>query len=113
MREKFLKNIGFEEVLVMNALVSYSGRSDRQQNAGAKRNSQHPLFAFDSGKEISAHESKGDALVAILDGNGVITIDKKEYELGDGQSIVTPAGIPHAVRAASPFRMLLIVTFPL
>lgn len=70
------------------------------------------LFVFEASEEISSHESKGDALVTILDGNGVITIDQKEYELSTGQSIVMPAGIPHAVKAASPFKMLLIVTFP-
>ena len=50
--------------------------------------------------------------MTILDGSGVITIDNKEYALTAGQSIVMPAGIPHAVRAASPFKMLLVVVFP-
>ncbi|BBB91435.1 DNA-binding transcriptional repressor PuuR [Methylomusa anaerophila] len=71
------------------------------------------LFAFDKGEEISTHESHGDALVYILDGSASITIGGKAYALEAGQSVVMPAGIPHAVEAAAQFKMLLVVVFSL
>ena len=55
------------------------------------------LFAFDKDEEISTHESSGGAFVTCLDGTGRITVDGTEYELTEGQSIVIPAGHPHAV----------------
>ena len=69
------------------------------------------LFSFDKGEEISTHESGGDAFVTCLDGVGKITIDGKEYELHEGESIVMPAKHPHAVYGQEQFKMLLVVVF--
>ena len=69
------------------------------------------LFAFDKDEEISTHESGGDAFVTCLDGVGRITIDGKDYELCEGESIVMPAGHPHAVYGKDKFKMLLVVVF--
>ncbi len=112
MKDKILKNINLAEALELKDLVSYQDGQIVSRTLVQNGAVSITLFAFDTGEEISAHESKGDALVTILDGNGVITIDQKEYELSTGKSIVMPAGIPHAVKAASPFKMLLTVTFP-
>ena len=70
------------------------------------------LFAFDKGEEISSHESSGDAMVIVLDGTGEITIGEEKYLLGAGETIIMPAGKPHAVFAAERFKMFLIVIFP-
>ena len=69
------------------------------------------LFSFDKGEEISTHSSEGDAFVTCLDGVGKITIDGVEYELNEGESIVMPAGHPHAVYGKEQFKMLLVVVF--
>lgn len=70
------------------------------------------LFAFDKGEEISAHVSDGDAMVVVLDGTGQVTIDGTPYTLQAGETIVMPAGEPHAVFAPERFKMFLIVVFP-
>lgn len=69
------------------------------------------LFSFDEGEEISTHESGGDAFVICLDGVGRITIDGVQYILREGESIVMPAGHPHAVYGEEQFKMLLVVVF--
>lgn len=69
------------------------------------------LFSFDRGEEISTHESGGDAFVTCLDGVGKITIDGADYLLREGESIVMPAGHPHAVYGEERFKMLLVVVF--
>ena len=43
------------------------------------------LFAFDKGEEISAHESTGDAFVAVLEGVGEYTVGGKKYEVHAGE----------------------------
>lgn len=53
----------------------------------------------------------GDAFVTCLDGVGRITIDGVPYELHEGDSIVMPAGHPHAVYGQEQFKMLLVVVF--
>ena len=69
------------------------------------------LFSFDKGEEISTHQSEGDAFVTCLDGVGRITIDGKDSILQEGESIVMPAGHPHAVFGEEQFKMLLVVVF--
>ena len=69
------------------------------------------LFAFDKDEEISTHASGGDAFVTCLEGVGRITIDGVDYLLHEGESIIMPAGHPHAVYGAERFKMLLVVVF--
>lgn len=69
------------------------------------------LFAFSKGEGISSHESTGDAMVYCLYGKGLITIDGVEYTIKDGETIIMPAGHPHAVYAKEDFKMLLTVVF--
>ena len=69
------------------------------------------LFAFDQGEEISSHRSGGDAMVTCLEGVGRITVDDTVYTLREGDSIVMPAGHPHAVFGVEQFKMLLVVVF--
>ncbi|MFZ2537873.1 MAG: cupin domain-containing protein [Oscillospiraceae bacterium] len=70
------------------------------------------VFAFDKDEEISSHDSTGDAMVTILEGSGIFTVDGKEYVLNQGETLVMPAQKPHSVFAKEAFKMLLIVVFP-
>ena len=71
------------------------------------------LFAFDEGEDISSHSSSGEALVYLLDGQAEITVGGEKFNLKKGETIVMPAGIPHALNAVKQFKMLLIVVFSL
>ncbi len=50
-----------------------------------------------------------DAFVYIVDGSADITISGKSNILKKGQMIIMPANQPHAVRAITKFRMLLVM----
>ena len=69
------------------------------------------LFSFDKGEEISTHAAGGDALVTVLEGKGKFTIDNEEYILNEGESIIMPKDILHAVYGKEQLKMLLIVSF--
>lgn len=106
-----MKNISKSEVLVLKDQISY-----QEGQVVSKTLAQNPalsitLFSFDKGEEISTHESGGDAFVTCLDGVGKITIDGVEYLLHEGESIVMPAGHPHAVYGQEAFKILLVVVF--
>lgn len=108
-----LKNVAISEVMNLKDSVAYA---DGQvvsktliQNGGVGIT----IFAFAKGEGISTHESKGDALVTVLDGKGRITIADREFILQAGESIVMPANTPHAVYGEDNFKMLLVVTFPM
>lgn len=65
------------------------------------------LFAFDRGEGLSEHTAPFDALVFLVDGDAEVEIAGKVYEVRQGETITLPANIPHAVRAATRFKMLL------
>ena len=67
------------------------------------------LFAFDQGEGLSEHTAPFDAFVLILDGAAEIRIAEREYHLCEGESLIMPANQPHAVRAATKFKMLLVM----
>lgn len=65
------------------------------------------LFAFDKGQGLSEHTAPFDALVQVLEGEAEIILDKKSFRVQAGESIIMPAGVPHAVSAAVRFKMQL------
>ena len=110
MREP-MKNIAKAEVLVLKDQVAYQEGQVVSRTLAQNDAVSVTLFSFDKDEEISTHESSGDALVTCLDGVGKITIDGTAYLLHEGESIVMPAGHPHAVYGEDQFKMLLTVIF--
>ena len=70
------------------------------------------LFAMPAGEGISAHKSTGDAFVLVLTGEMEMTIEDKTHKAAAGECVVMPAGLPHAVKALTVSKMLLVVIFP-
>ena len=112
MGNKIMKNIETAKVQVLTDLVAYQDGQVVSRTLVQNPHVGITLFAFDAGEEISSHESTGDALVYVLDGSANITVGENTYTPKKGESIVMPAGIPHAVKADGQFKMLLIVVFP-
>ena len=106
-----IKNMEQTAVLTLKEQVAYQPGQVVSKTLAQNDALSVTLFAFDKGEEISSHKSGGDAFVTCLDGEGEITIDGVNYTLTEGQSIVMPAGHPHAVRGKARFKMLLVVVF--
>ena len=106
-----LKNIDKSQVLTLKDQVTYQQGQIVSKTLAQNNAVSVTLFAFDKGEEISTHESGGDAFVTCLDGAGLLTVDGQPYELREGESIVMPAGHPHAVMGKEVFKMLLVVVF--
>ena len=64
-------------------------------------------FAFADGQGLSEHTTPYDALAHVLDGEAEITIDGTPQRVRAGEILRMPGGHPHALRAVSPFKMLL------
>jgi quercetin dioxygenase-like cupin family protein len=65
------------------------------------------LFAFDAGQGLSEHTAPYDAVVQIIDGDAEITIGGNPVHASDGDLVIMPANIPHALHATNRFKMLL------
>lgn len=108
----YIKNIPHEQPQDLAALVSVQPGQIVSRTLAQNPAVSLTLFAFDEGEEISTHSSEGDAMVQVLEGEGLFTVDGTEHTVSAGQVLVMPAGKPHAVYAPRSFKMLLTVVFP-
>lgn len=69
------------------------------------------IFSFDKDEEISTHASGGDAMVTVLEGKGRFTVGGEVFILEEGETLIMPKDIPHAVYGEEKFKMLLVVSF--
>jgi len=65
------------------------------------------VFAFDNGQRLSTHSAPFDALLQIVEGTGVVTIEETEHILPCPSAIIMPANLPHSVEAREQFKMVL------
>ena len=106
-----LKNIQKKEVLVLKEQIQYQDEQIVSKTLIQNQAVSLTLFAFEKGEENSTHSSEGDAMVTVLEGIAKITIDGVEFLVKEGETIVMPANIPHAVYGQQRFKMLLTVVF--
>jgi quercetin dioxygenase-like cupin family protein len=67
------------------------------------------LFAFGAGQQLNEHTAPVDAIVTVLEGVLDVTVGGSPLQAAAGSVVRLPAGVPHAVRAAAPARMLLLL----
>jgi quercetin dioxygenase-like cupin family protein len=67
------------------------------------------LFAFDAGQGLPEHTTPFEALVSVLEGALTLTIGGTSVQATPGTIVRMPAGVPHAVEAHGPTRMLLLI----
>jgi len=67
------------------------------------------LFAFDNGEGLSEHTAPYDALVVDIEGEVEIRIAGKKSLLKEGDVMIMPANKPHALKALTCFKMMLVM----
>lgn len=90
-------------------LVAYQSGAVVSKEIARRQTGTITAFAFDKGQGLSEHTAPFDAFVQVLDGTAEIRIGGKPHEVGSGDFIVMPAGIPHALQAVHKFKMLLVM----
>ncbi len=65
------------------------------------------LFSFDEGQNLSEHSAPFDAVVHILEGTVELVIGGNSVHAEQGEMVLMPANVPHAVKANQRFKMLL------
>lgn len=97
------------EVKNLKELVDYQQGSVVSRALIDKPAGNVTLFSFDRGQGLSEHTAPFDALVDVLDGEVEITISGKPYRVGPGEMLIMPANQPHALKAVSRFKMMLVM----
>lgn len=96
-------------VLRPAALVDYQEGSIVSRTIIDKKRGTVTLFAFDKGQGLSDHTTPFDAFAYIIDGEAEIRISGKTIHTREGEMVVMPANEPHALKAISRFKMVLIM----
>ena len=97
------------EVESLAGLVNFQKGSVVSRTLIDKKAGTVTLFAFDEGEGLSEHTAPYDALVYVYDGRASITISGVSYDIEEGETIIMPANEPHALRAVTPFKMMLVM----
>lgn len=105
------KNIAKKEKLELKSLVDYQEGQVVSKTLVQNDYVSVTIFSFDKGEEISTHASGGDAMVTVLEGTGRFTIGEDVFILNEGETIVMPKDVPHAVFGEEKFKMELVVSF--
>jgi quercetin dioxygenase-like cupin family protein len=92
-----------------NGLLQYQEGAVVSRTLIDKKAGTVTIFSFDEGQGLSEHTAPYDALVMVTDGEAEVRIAGEPFHLRQGEMIVMPANRPHALRAISPFKMMLIM----
>lgn len=105
------KNIVKKEKVELKNLVAYQEGQVVSKTLVQNDYVSVTLFSFDKGEEISTHASGGDAMVTVLEGTGKFTIGGDVFILKEGETIIMPKDVSHAVYGQEKFKMELVVSF--
>ena len=97
------------QVANLTDLIDYQEGSVVSRTVIDKKAGTVTLFAFDEGQGLSEHTAPYDALVYLLEGEADVAISRKPIRLKKGEITIMPANEPHALKAATKFKMVLIM----
>ena len=107
----FIKNIDHETVLNLADQIHAEPGQIVSKTLAQNEAVSVTLFAFAKGEEISTHDSTGDAMVTVLEGKGRFTVGDEVFYVEEGETLIMPKDIPHAVYGEERFKMQLTVSF--
>jgi quercetin dioxygenase-like cupin family protein len=97
------------EVMKLRDLVAYQSGAVVSRTLVDEEGGTATAFAFDEGQGLSEHTAPYDALVIVVEGKVVIKISDLAFNLTEGELIIMPANKPHALKAVTKFKMILIM----
>ncbi len=109
MAENFILMEDMTQALKLRDIVAYMDHSVVSREIIRKPTGTMTVFAFDKGEGLSEHTAPFDAAVYILEGEAEISIDGKPNSVKEGEMIIMPANKPHALKAITRYKMLLVM----
>jgi quercetin dioxygenase-like cupin family protein len=95
--------------IALAGLVSYQAGAIVSREIVSQSTGTVTVFAFDEGEQLSEHTAPFDAMVIDLDGEADIVIGGAANRVHPGEMIIMPANVPHALKAVTRFKMLLVM----
>ena len=95
------------KVLRLKDLVDYQEGTVASRMVINRKAGSVTIFSFDEDEGLSEHTAPYDATVTILDGECEVWVAGETYRMKEGETIIFPANVPHALSAITPFKMSL------
>ena len=105
------KNVEKQTKMLLKDLVEYQDHQVVSKTLVQNDKMSMTIFSFDKDEEISTHAAGGDAMVTVLEGVGRFTVKGEVFILKEGETLIMPKDIPHAVYGQERFKMQLTVSF--
>lgn len=109
MAENLTNIVDMTRVLKLKDIAVYQEHSVVSREIIRKPSGTMTVFAFDEGEGLSEHTAPFDAAVYLLEGEAEIRIDGKPHSVKEGEMIIMPANKPHALKAVTRYKMLLVM----
>ena len=95
------------KVLHLKDLVPYADGTVSSRTIVSRPSGNITLFSFDENEGLSEHTAPFDAVVTILDGECEVWVSGETFQMKEGETIIFPANVPHALSAITRFKMSL------
>ncbi|MGD1004864.1 MAG: cupin domain-containing protein [Methanoregulaceae archaeon] len=95
------------KVLRLKDLVNYQDGTVASRMIISRKTGNITLFSFDENEGLSEHTAPYDAVVTILDGECEVWVDGQTFHMNEGETIIFPANVSHALSAITKFKMVL------
>jgi quercetin dioxygenase-like cupin family protein len=97
----------YAKILVLKDIVTYPDGTVASRMLVNKKAGSITIFSFDENEGLSEHTAPYDAVVTILDGECEVWVAGQTLQMKEGQTIIFPANVPHALSAITKFKMTL------
>ncbi len=97
----------YGKVIHLKDLVNYSDGTVASRMIISKKAGNITIFSFDENEGLSEHTAPFDAVVTILDGECEVWVAGQTSQMKEGDTIIFPANVPHALSAITKFKMSL------
>jgi quercetin dioxygenase-like cupin family protein len=97
----------YAKVLSLKDVVSYQDGTVASRMIINKKAGSITVFSFDENEGLSEHTTPYDAVVTIIDGECEVWVAGQTLQMKEGQTIIFPANVPHALSAITKFKMTL------
>jgi quercetin dioxygenase-like cupin family protein len=94
-------------VIRLKDLVNYADGTVASRMVISRKAGNITLFSFDENEGLSEHAAPFDALVTVLDGECEVWVAGTTHRMKEGDTIIFPANVPHALSAIAKFKMSL------
>ncbi|HUT38552.1 MAG TPA: cupin domain-containing protein [Methanoregula sp.] len=95
------------KVLHLRDLVNYNEGTVASRMIISRKAGNITIFSFDENEGLSEHTSPFDAVVTILEGECEVWVAGETFPMKEGDTIIFPANVPHALSAITKFKMSL------